>query len=30
VSNVQLINQKNVHVQQGSWIGNAFPVTGQG
>lgn len=27
-SNVQLIGQKNVHVQQGTWIGNAFPVTG--
>ncbi|MCH9648980.1 MAG: phosphatidylserine decarboxylase [Deltaproteobacteria bacterium] len=26
-SNVQLIGQKNVHVQQGSWIGNAYPVT---
>jgi phosphatidylserine decarboxylase len=24
-SNVQLINQPNVHVQQGTWIGNAFP-----
>ena len=27
-SNVQLVSQKNVHVQQGTWIGNAFPVTG--
>ncbi len=27
-SNVQLIGQKNVHVQQGSWVGNAYPVTG--
>ncbi len=24
-SNVQLINQPNVHYQQGTWIGNAFP-----
>lgn len=24
-SNVQLISQPNVHVNQGSWIGNAFP-----
>lgn len=27
-SNVQLISQANVHVQQGTWIGNAFPVAG--
>ncbi len=27
-SNVQLISQQNVHVQQGSWIGNAYPVIG--
>ncbi len=26
-SNVQLINQPNVHVQQGTWIGNAFPYS---
>lgn len=26
-SNVQLINQPNVHVQQGTWIGNAFPCS---
>ncbi len=26
-SNVQLINQANVHVQQGTWIGNAFPYS---
>ncbi len=27
-SNVQLISQVNVHVQQGTWIGNSYPVTG--
>ena len=26
-SNVQLISQPNVHVQQGTWIGNAFPYS---
>ena len=26
-SNVQLISQVNVHVQQGTWIGNAFPYS---
>ncbi|MCB1699987.1 MAG: phosphatidylserine decarboxylase, partial [Halioglobus sp.] len=28
-SNVQLIGQAGVHVQQGSWIGNAFPYSRQ-
>jgi hypothetical protein len=26
-SNVQLISQKNVHVNQGTWIGSAYPYT---
>lgn len=26
-SNVQLIGQPNVHVSQGSWVGNAYPYT---
>ncbi len=26
-SNVQLIGQANVHVRQGSWIGNAYPYS---
>jgi phosphatidylserine decarboxylase precursor len=28
-SNVQLISQPNVHVQQGAWIGNAYPYSMQ-
>ncbi len=28
-SNVQLINQPNVHYTQGSWIGNAYPYKGK-
>lgn len=26
-SNIHLINQPNVHIQQGAWIGNAFPYS---
>jgi phosphatidylserine decarboxylase len=29
-SNVQLIGQPNVHYNQGSWIGNAYPYTRAG